>query len=387
MPLIFYGPGFIKPQGDISLDRQATSADLVATLAELVDSSLPEGRPGTVIEEALVPEEQRPGTPNLILTVVWDGAGWNVLNRWPDAWPHLRGGLGGTSVRDAIVGSSPSTTPAIHATIGAGAFPNQHGIVDIPLRIGSRMVGSWPNETPKYLEIPTFADLYDQQTGNQSKVGMVGARSWHLGMMGQGAYLDGGDKDYGVMFRGHGLFTNPQWYELPAYLEDLPDITADARQVDLDDGQLDSAWMGHEVLGNPVDAWDKSPAGNLYTTRLIKALVSREQLGEDEVTDLLFVNYKQIDYVGHVYNMLQPEMREMVGYSDRELAKLFAYLDDEVGKGQWVMAMTADHGSTPDALATGAWPISMRALESSIAEHFGVEPGALFQEERGRGYG
>src|SRR5918997_1552601 len=27
--------------------------------------------------------------PRLVVVVVWDGGGWNVLERWPDAWPTL----------------------------------------------------------------------------------------------------------------------------------------------------------------------------------------------------------------------------------------------------------------------------------------------------------
>ena len=32
---------------------------------------------------------------------------------------------------------------------------------------------------------------------------------------------------------------------------------------------------------------------------------------------------------------------------DRDLALLFALLDNQVGRGRWILAMTADHGVLP----------------------------------------
>ncbi|MDQ4025331.1 MAG: alkaline phosphatase family protein, partial [Actinomycetota bacterium] len=152
IPLVFYGPGYIKPQGEITLDRETTIADLAPTLAELLDTPFPGGRPGTAITEALLPEEERAGIPKVIVTVVWDGGGWNVLEAWPDAWPYLRRLMEkGTSVGNSVVGSSPSVTPAVHTNLGTGAFPKQHGIVDIPVREGVEIFGAYDGFTPRFL--------------------------------------------------------------------------------------------------------------------------------------------------------------------------------------------------------------------------------------------
>src|SRR5918995_2942575 len=117
VPLLFYGPGFIRSQGEISLDREVTVADLAPTLADLLDVEWPDDREGRALEEVLVPREERPGRPKMILVVVWDGGGWNVLTRWPGAWHQVRNLMKeGTSVAGTSVGSSPSVTPAIHAS-------------------------------------------------------------------------------------------------------------------------------------------------------------------------------------------------------------------------------------------------------------------------------
>jgi len=385
VPLVFYGPGFIRSQGSIRPARAVTVADLAPTLAELLHTTLPEGRPGRPVTEALLPRGRRAGVPRAIVTVVWDGGGTDVLQTWPGAWPVLRDLMAsGTSVAGATVGSSPSVTPAIHATIGTGTFPKQHGIVDIPLRIGDRVVAdSYGGRSPKYLKTTTLADIFDRSTGGASKVGMLAYKGWHLGMMGHGAGIPGGDKDTAIIVeRSNGaLVSNPEYYSLPPYLKEVPGFDADIRRVDGDDGKLDSRWLGHDMLEDPAEL-RHTPVWALYQTRLIKELIRREGYGDDRVPDLFFTNYKQIDEVGHDWNMLNPEERNILEYSDAALGDLVSFLNAEIGRRRWVLAMTADHGQVPAPTATGAWPIHIETFEAWVARHYDVEASELFENQR-----
>ncbi len=152
VPLVFYGPGYIRSGGGVAIAGGSTVADLAPTMAELLGHQLPDAPGGHVLDEVLLPAEQRPIPPKVIVVVVWDGGGWNVLEEWPHAWPHLKSLMRrGTSVTNAMVGSSPSVTPAVHATMGTGVFPDRHGIIDIPLRDGDRMAVSYPKNSPRYL--------------------------------------------------------------------------------------------------------------------------------------------------------------------------------------------------------------------------------------------
>ncbi len=386
VPLVFYGPGQVAPLGEIELDRESTLADLAPTQALMVDTPFPDGRPGIAIPEVVDPSRSAP--PRLLVTIVWDGGGWNVLNTWPDAWPNLaRMMRKGTAIQGVTAGSSPTVTPAIHSTMGTGAFPKQHGIVDIPVRDGDIIAGAFDEITPKYLEVDTLADVYDQATGNEAKVAMFAYKSWHLGMMGHGSYLDGGDKDIAVISeKTQGdLKTNPLYYSMPEYLNSLEGFEEDVRQVDLDDGQLDNKWMGHEVLNDP-NALRHTPVWALFQTRILKSIIENEGFGQDEVTDLFFINYKQIDDEGHDWNMLNPEIREIHRYSDDELLKIERYLNKVVGEGQWAITFTADHGQAPDPIASYAWPIRIQLLQKDVAEHFGVPEEELFQDERPVGF-
>jgi hypothetical protein len=389
VPLVLYGPGFIREQGAISVPREVTLADLAPTFAELLDMPWGPDRPGRVLTEALLPANQRAGrTPRLIVTIVWDGGGDNVLQTWPDSWPHLKELMQkGTSIDNATVGSSPTVTPAVHATIGTGAFPDQHAIVDIPVRIDGRITGSWQDDSPAHLELPTLADLYDQKTNNEAEIGLFAYEAWHLGMIGHGADIDGGDKDLAVITtRTSGqLITNSEFYTLPSYLYDVGGFEEDVHATDLADGKLDSTWMGNDILNDPAEV-KMTPAWILYQTRLLKEMLQTEGFGRDDVSDLFFTNYKQIDKAGHTFRIGGEEIGELVRYTDDALAELVDFLDAEVGPSQYVLALTADHGQAPDLDDTGAWPIRMLELQDHIAQQFGVDRQQLFAYDRPIGF-
>ena len=135
IPLVMYGPGNIKPEGRV--EEPASIADVYPTAGRLTGVDLPQ-REGRVLDSALEPD----ASPKLIVTVVWDGVGRNVLERWPDRWPTLkRLEEEGTSYVDTVVGSSPSITPATHSTLGTGDYPRRHGMTAIEMRMADGSVG------------------------------------------------------------------------------------------------------------------------------------------------------------------------------------------------------------------------------------------------------
>jgi len=386
IPFVLYGPGFVPAAGAITASEEVTSADLAHTFAELLDFELPGDRAGRPVTEALLPEAERPVAPRLLVTVVWDGGGWNVLRRWPDQWPNLRSLIEqGVSIEGATLGSSPSSTPPIHATIGTGTFPSDHGIIDLPQRDGGEVRDSWDGDSPERLDVPTLADLYDLSLDNEPKIGMFGERAWHVGMIGHGSALAGGDNDIAVLTdkESYGdLTTNEDFYSVPPGLEDEEAFRLAIDQVDMEDGRRDGYWMGNDILSTPTDsAW--TPAWAIYQTEIIERLLTEQGFGADEVPDLFYVNYKQIDHVAHRWTMDAPEMPEALRHADQELGRLVESLDRIAGAGNWALALTADHGTQP--IPPGGWKIDQSDVTEAVAEHFGVKTGDLVQQDRSTG--
>ncbi len=385
VPVSFYGPGFIRQSGTATLPGMPTVADIAPTLAELTGTAWPEGRPGRSISQALVPPEERPGPLRMILNIVWDGGGWNVLDRWPKAWPTLaRMMTNGFSIENAIVGSSPSVTPAIHSTMGTGAFPNQHGITDIPIRKAEHVGDSFSNSSPGNLELTTFADIYDLGTSNVAKVGLLAERGWHLGMLGHGKQIQDADRDIAVLSEQEEYDTNEKWYFLPSYLDDVTGLEKDIQTVDTSDGESDGTWMGHP-MSNPKER-RLTPAVTLFQTRLLKAIFNRQGFGNDDVTDVFYTNFKEVDLVGHVFNMLQPEMRSILKHTDDQLAALEKWLNEKVGRRRWVITFTADHGQGPAPRQFGAWPINIDEVVRDLGERFEVQWKDLVEAQRPTGF-
>jgi hypothetical protein len=375
VPIFFYGPGHVPAAGRVP--GRATMADIAPTLAAHLDFDFPSAD-GRVLEEAVEPSAP---PPKLVVVVVWDGAGRNVLAEHPQAWPVLRSLVpDGVWYEDAVDGSSPSVTPSIHATLGTGAFPSHHGLVDLRLRTRDRLILA-SELGPRFLLRPTLADAYDRAHGNEPLVGTVALDEWHLAMTGKGARFPGGDRDLVALWntlelRSGWELLGPESraFALPPYLADFPGLEEEVRRVDLADGVLDGFWREEAPLADAGDVL-ASPAYSPWQTMTLETLIEHEGFGADQVPDILLTNYKQVDRVSHLFGMETPLMADVVRSSDQALGDLIEILNREVGEGQWVIALTADHGSTPPPSETGAFLIDRNRLKDDIDAAFDDEDG------------
>ena len=388
VPLLFYGPGIVPALG--SMKRPATLADVVPTEAKLLhfDGFHP-------IDGAPLPEVPAPAdAPPLIVTLVWDAGGRSVLDSYPHDWPVLKSLIPkGIWYDDASVGSSPSITPATHATIGTGDYPMRTGQVDAEFRIGPNLTRAG-GLGPLLLMQPTLADLYDRAMGNKPVVGDLASVTWHLNMMGHGSLWGGGDKDIAVLRTpvdpaGNEGAEGTEWnlqgrnspyYSFPSYVNDLPSLSAYTGAIDRADGKIDGKWRDNSIA-QFEDGW-ATPARIPYQTRMVEAVIKREGFGKDDVPDLLFINYKAIDHVSHIWSVNSPEMVDTLKWQDAGLKELVVALNREVGKRRWVLVLTADHGAQYDPKVSGAFQVTPGQLEGDLADAFAAKSGDVVQAVR-----
>jgi predicted AlkP superfamily pyrophosphatase or phosphodiesterase len=372
VPLLFYGPGFVQQLGRTSVGREVTLADVAPTLADLLNFDWP-NRIGTSLTEIL---NDNPAPPRLIFEVVLDGGGWNDLRYWPDRWPHIARLMGeGTTIEDAIVGSSPSITPSVHTTLSTGAYPRLHEVTGITVRqddgslagafsTEARLTNADSTRPDSSLAIPTLADLWDAANNNAPLIGMFATGNYPLGMLGYGAAYEGGDKDILALTQGEEWATNGKYYSMPDYVNsEVRGPQQDIAAVDRADGAADGLWQGHEI--RPIDA---TPALASWQNRAMQAVLDREGFGDDDVPDLFFVNYKSPDYAGHEWNMVAPEQGDVLESVDKAVGDMIHWLDTNIGNDQYVFVLTADHGQTP--INQGGWPIGRGEILSDINERF-----------------
>lgn len=361
-------------------------ADIAPTLMRLMRASLntEDARP---LDEAVPLGGRLVGraAPRLIVVVVWDGGGWNVLDRWPRAWPHLKSLMErGTSYTNAIVGSSPSVTPSVHTTLGTGAFPYRHGITGIPVRDeDGEVVDSFlKGESSRFIRVRTVAELWDEHNENRARIGMIGYEPWHLGMIGRGAEDPSGDKDDAVWLDPdtNEWITNADHYTLPEVVRKPKALQQELRSLDAADGVIDRAWGEHDILDDP-DRIEETPAFISYHGRALRSVIKSGGYGQDEITDLLFTNFKQIDRLGHYFNMASDEVRQSLEETDRQLGHLVDYLDEEVGADEWAIVVTADHGQQPDAEVIEGYGIDPKEIARDIDNEFGAITRAVWPTE------
>jgi Type I phosphodiesterase / nucleotide pyrophosphatase len=376
VPVFLYGPGFVRPG---TYGAPITLADVAPTTAALLKFPFI-ARDGAAQTQALLAADER-DLPRLVVTVIWDSGGTNVLDRWPASWPYLASLVPhGAWFTNATVGASPSNTPIGHSTIGTGAFPVHNGFVDEYMRVNGIL--QKPNANgPAFLIEPTLADLYDRAMGNRPNVGAIATLAAHVMMMSHGSQWGGADRDLAVTrekeFGETAGAESVQWnltsgmapfYELPSYVNDLPPLSRYVEEVDRADGALDGMWRGNSIeqLSNGFD----TPARTPFQQALVERLVVRERFGVDDVPDLLYVNYKAIDTIGHLFSADGIEMSDAVATQDATLQRFIEFLDRTVGRGEWVMVLAADHGTQPDPEVSGAFQIDVAKLESGLTDAF-----------------
>ena len=87
-----------------------------------------------------------------------------------------------------------------------------------------------------------------------------------------------------------------------------------------------------------------TPFGNDLLTEFAKAALTGEKMGLGSETDFLTVSFSSTDAVGHRLGPNALEVEDVYLRLDRNIADLLSFLDRHVGKDNYVVFLTADHG-------------------------------------------
>lgn len=93
--------------------------------------------------------------------------------------------------------------------------------------------------------------------------------------------------------------------------------------------------------------WTTSPFADTYLTKLAENAVDSLGLGKSAGIDYLGISYSSTDSVGHTFGPHSWEIQDILVRLDKDLGELFAHLDQKVGRGNYVVALSADHGVAP----------------------------------------
>jgi hypothetical protein len=296
--------------------------------------------------------------PKLVLSISVDQFRQDYLMRFRSAYT---GGFdqllkNGAVFTNARYEHFPTVTAIGHATMLTGATPSLSGIVgnDWWDREKRRNVTSVSDEStkllggaggtgasPHNLRVSTVGDELKIATGGKGKV--IG-----ISLKDRSAILPAGHSADGAFWFDNrtGNFVSSTFYfpEIPAWVKDYNA----SRPGDRHKG---AKWLTHTL---PADANEKlyaalapSPFGNELVEEFAERAILAEQLGKRDTIDLLAVSFSSNDYVGHNMGPDAPEVREVAIRTDRILARLFKFVDEQVGLKNTLVILTADHGVAP----------------------------------------
>jgi predicted AlkP superfamily pyrophosphatase or phosphodiesterase len=130
---------------------------------------------------------------------------------------------------------------------------------------------------------------------------------------------------------------------------------------------------GAEVGGAFTDAWESSPFSDEYLAALATTAIDAMKLGRGPATDFLAISFSALDKVGHDFGPDSHEVQDVLIHLDARLGALLDKLDRDIGKGNYVIGLSSDHGVSPvpervKAQGFDAGRISTTALGRAIDE-------------------
>jgi predicted AlkP superfamily pyrophosphatase or phosphodiesterase len=356
------------------------------------------------------------GSPRLVVVLVVDQMRADYLQTFDRHW---HGGLRtllseGRVFENARYPYLGTVTCAGHSTIGTGTLPHTHGMVNNAW---------WDREQRKSVGCTTDPDAPDitygrpVTLGNSAKAMLVptladeirkqkpGARVVTLSLKARSAIgLAGHGGDAVVWFDD----ASGSWATSRAYSQaPVPAVKSfiDQHPYERDNGRVwtlsapsstylmrdaglgerpPAGWSGlfpHPAVGRKdVDAqfftlWQATPFADAYLAQMAEALVDAFSLGQRDTTDFLGVGFSTLDEVGHPFGPQSREIEDILRQLDATLAQLIAHLDASVGRANYVLALSADHGVAPIAVSpTGGRIINedvRERIEETLTTQFG----------------
>ncbi len=307
--------------------------------------------------------------PKLVVGIVVDQMRWDYLGRYYDKYQEdglKRLITKGYSCNNCLINYLPTVTAVGHTSVYTGTTPAFHGICGNSfykngVKISScedhdvKAVGSDKAKasSPVNLLATTIGDQLRLHTDFKSKVIGVSYKD-------RAAILPAGrsaSAAYWIDTKA-GQFISSTWYmqELPQWAKDFNAQMAKNKELKK---------VGKDVGSYPL-------CGHLTADMAIAALKG-EQLGKGEVTDMLCISFSQTDVIGHEFGTRGERTDEAYLELDKDIAKLLKAFDEQVGEGNYLVFLTADHGGAHNfqymidhKLGGGAW----KGEEEHMAEAY-----------------
>lgn len=347
--------------------------------------------------------------PKLVVGIVVDQMRWDYLYRYQKRYTD--GGfkrlLGeGFSCENTMIPYVPSVTAIGHTCIYTGSVPSIHGIAGNNFVKDGKKVYCTDDDSVKPVGTTSVAalmsprNLWVSTIGDEMKIASNGrAKVVGVALKDRASILPAGHNPNGAFWFDDqtGCFITSSYYmdRLPKWVEVFNDKRLPEQYLSqkwntlypkntytestTDENEYENGIREGVKATLPLNLPElykkygygiirNTPFGNSLTLDMAKAAIDGEQLGADDETDLLAVSCSSTDYIGHQVGTHAIETEDTYLRLDKAIADFLTYLDSKVGKGNYLVFLSADHGAMNNAaflqdrrIPAGSWDASATA--------------------------
>lgn len=333
---------------------------------------------------------QQPAKPTLIVQIVISHMRYDYIQRFADnfAARGFRTFLDeGTCYDNAAYNYMQTNTVAGLATLSTGTDPAQHGVIapwwiDFTTNNRIDLIG---DHTCRGLACEEGSGRYSpiQLTaatlGDRIKESNPGSKVISIALSPASAIVSGGaSADAYWCYPDHGTWVSSDFYfsDLPGWVSSYneeknykqfvervwePSKPFDAYRnpdrsiVDfVSERKFQVKNFFRNIFGSSdgsderfdINAIQFTPAGNSMVTHFARRAILIEELGRDEHTDLLTICYDTPRFVSEHFGPRSIELEDMYYKLDAELGEMIEYIFSQVGRGNALIVLTSDHGTS-----------------------------------------
>ena len=319
---------------------------------------------------------QKVERPKLVIGLVVDQMRWDYLYYYYEDF--VEGGLKrlvdeGYSFENCMINYVPTVTAIGHTSIYTGSTPALHGICGNDFF--DRTQGKWTS---------CCSDKTVTPVGSDSKAGLMSPRNMLANTIGDQLRLSNDFKSrvFGVALKdraailpaGHSA-NAAYWYDNSVghfitssyYMKELPKWVRD---------------FNKRYQTKPGEDQKMKSEGVTLTFKMAEALLENEKLGTGDVTDMLCVSISSTDAISHEYGTRGAQTIAAYKQLDKDLAHFLSLLDRRIGRGRYLLFLSADHGGAHNPnymrrnhLPAGGWNArgTVEAINKRLAAKYGVE--------------
>ena len=347
--------------------------------------------------------------PKLVVGIVVDQMRWDYLYRYQKRYTD--GGfkrlLGeGFSCENTMIPYVPSVTAIGHTCIYTGSVPSIHGIAGNNFVKDGKKVYCTDDDSVKPVGTTSVAalmsprNLWVSTIGDEMKIASNGrAKVVGVALKDRASILPAGHNPNGAFWFDDqtGCFITSSYYmdHLPKWVEAFNDKRLPEQYLSqkwntlypkntytestTDENEYENGIREGVKATLPLNLPElykkygygiirNTPFGNSLTLDMAKVAIDGEQLGADDETDLMAVSCSSTDYIGHQVGTHAIETEDTYLRLDKAIADFLTYLDSKVGKGNYLVFLSADHGAMNNAaflqdrrIPAGSWDASATA--------------------------